>query len=169
MADDKLIQDEVTSNSEPPQPKSKTGPVKDVPPLPDRDDDEEYQEFLAAKAAKAAEESGEPEEHFLKMDGKRYQIAAIDDNVMGHIQAVMMFGSTNEQNQLLRVSQILEAMLVPGEYDRISVDVIAYVKRLRVEHHEFDGTGEKPPSITSVLTEVLTEITRDLSALAPKR
>lgn len=171
MASSDLIQDEPIHDAEPPPAKKKpaSGTAKkkasskpELPPLPEREDEDEYREFLAAKRAKA--EANETQAKFLELDGKQYEIATIDENVMGHIQTVMMFGA-DADNQLGRIREILDAMLVPGEYERLAKDTLAYVKRLRKEHYEYDGEGDPPPSITDILLIVLEGITEDLTEL----
>lgn len=168
---DHLIQDEPTHDAVPPPARakpssgsaSKKKPEKaELPPLPKREDEDEYQEFLAAKRAKESD-SG-PKAQVMTLEDETYHVATMDDNVMGHIQTIMLFGPS-EEDTLGRFREILEAMLVPGEYERLSKHLMAYTKKLRKEHYEFGGEGEPPPTIPEITLSLIEQITGDLKEL----
>lgn len=150
--------------------------------LPEPVDREELEEFRAFKAAQAAA-SGEPQDEVLRvieLDGEQYRIAEIDDDVMGHIQAVLMFtasdsNSADNRQDLGQLAGVLEALMEPGEWDRLRVHALEYVKELRLRAHQAkaEGRDDDPESysIVALLKSILEGIMSEFQETTanPKR
>ena len=149
-------------------------------PEVNRQELEEFRAFQAAKAADVQDAELEEQPAVIELDGQTFRVAKIDEDVMGHIQAVLMFTSSSRttadnRQDLNQLAGILEALMEPGEWDRLREVAMNYVVELRNRAHQAKLEGRDDDvesySIVALLNSILEGIMEEFQEAAanPKR